>query len=75
MGRHPNYIAACQCRATARCSFPARFLGIPLEASLFLKIRADQVTPWLIDEDSSDETAWARRLRAWVRAKLLPRGA
>ena len=30
------------------------------EASPFLKIRADQVTPWLIDEDSSDETARAR---------------
>ena len=44
-----------------------------VEASLFLKIRASEVTPWLIDEDSSDETAWARRLRAWVRAELLPR--
>jgi hypothetical protein len=53
----------------------ARFPGIPIEASEFLKIRADQVTPWLIDEDSSDETAWAKRLRAWVRAELLPRGA
>jgi len=48
---------------------------LPIEASEFLKIRADQVTPWLIEEDSSDETAWARRLRAWVRAELLPRGA
>jgi Uma2 family endonuclease len=48
---------------------------LPVEASPFLKVRADQVTPWLIDEDSSDETAWARRLRVWVRAELLPRGA
>jgi Uma2 family endonuclease len=48
---------------------------LPVEASPFLKIRADEVTPWLINEDSSDETAWARRLRAWVRAELLPRGA
>ena len=48
---------------------------LPVEASQFLKIRADEVTPWLIDEDSSDKTAWARRLRlrAWVRAELLPR--
>ena len=46
---------------------------LPVEASRFLKIRADKVTPWLIDEDSSDETAWASRLRAWVRAELLPR--
>jgi Uma2 family endonuclease len=48
---------------------------LPIEASELLKIRAYQVTPWLIDEDGSDETAWARRLRAWVRAELLPRGA
>ena len=41
---------------------------LPVEVSQFLKVRADEVTPWLIDEDSSDETAWARRLRAWVRA-------
>lgn len=47
----------------------------PVEASSFLRIRADEVTPWLIDEDSSDETAWARRLRAWVRGKLFPRQA
>jgi len=47
---------------------------LPVEASPFLKVRADQVAAWLIDEDSSDETAWARRLRAWVRAELLPRG-
>jgi Uma2 family endonuclease len=45
-----------------------------VEASFFLGIRAHDVTHWLIDEDSSDETAWARRLRAWVRANLLSRG-
>ena len=45
-----------------------------VDASVFLKIRADQIVPWLIDEESSDETAWARRLRAWVRSELIPRG-
>ncbi|HWU38825.1 MAG TPA: hypothetical protein VN203_14340, partial [Candidatus Acidoferrum sp.] len=59
--------------AIERMGDHGRYLAV--EASPFLKIRADQVTPWLIDEDSSDETAWARRLRAWVRAELLPRGA
>ncbi|MGC8638705.1 MAG: Uma2 family endonuclease [Isosphaeraceae bacterium] len=44
----------------------------PVDASGFLKIRADDVRRWLIDEDSSDETAWARRLRTWVRTNLLP---
>ncbi len=44
-----------------------------VEASAFLTIRADEVRRWVIEEDSSDESAWARRLRAWVRAELVPR--
>jgi Uma2 family endonuclease len=47
---------------------------VPLESSGFLKIRADEVARWLTEEDSSDETAWAKRLRAWVRAELISRG-
>ena len=35
--------------------------------------RAEEVRPWVVEEDSSDESAWAHRLRAWVRAELLPR--
>lgn len=46
---------------------------LEVEASLFLKIRSDQVTSWLIAEDSSDETAWSRRLRAWIRSELAGR--
>jgi Uma2 family endonuclease len=44
-----------------------------VEASAFLPIRAEEVRRWVVEEDSNDESAWARRLRAWVRAELLPR--
>jgi Uma2 family endonuclease len=54
-----------------RLSENGRYL--PVEASTFLKIHAVEITPWLIEADSSDETAWARRLRSWVSAELLPR--
>ena len=37
----------------------------PVEASTFLLIRASEVRRWVVEEDSSDESAWARRLRAW----------
>jgi Putative restriction endonuclease len=45
----------------------------PAEASAFLLIRADEIRRWVVVEDSRDESAWARRLRAWVRAELAPR--
>ena len=45
----------------------------PVEGSTFLPIRAKEVRRWVVEEDSSDESAWARRLRAWVRAELAPR--
>lgn len=44
-----------------------------VEVSGFLPIRATEVRRWVVEEDSSDESAWARRLRAWVRAELAPR--
>jgi len=44
-----------------------------VEASAFLAIRAEEVRRWVVEEDSRDESAWARRLRAWVRAELAPR--
>jgi len=43
------------------------------EESAFLPIRADEVRRWVVEEDSSDESAWARRLRGWARAELVPR--
>jgi len=48
----------------------------PVEGSAFLAIRAKEVRRWVVEEDSSDDSAWARRLRAWARAELalrLPR--
>ena len=44
-----------------------------VEGSAFLAIRAKEVRRWVVEEDSSDECAWARRLRAWARAELAPR--
>ena len=44
-----------------------------VERSLFLPIVATEIRRRVVDEDSSDESAWARRLRAWVRAELAPR--
>ena len=45
----------------------------PVDDSKFLAIRATEVRRWVVEEDSSDESAWARRLRAWARAELAPR--
>jgi len=44
-----------------------------VDASEFLPVRAEEVRRWVIEEDSRDESAWARRLRAWVRAEVVPR--
>ena len=35
----------------------------PVEASGLLPIRAEEVRRWIVEEDSSDQSAWARRLR------------
>ncbi len=44
-----------------------------VDRSSFLPIYAAEIRCWVVDEDSHDESAWARRLRAWVRAELVPR--
>ena len=44
-----------------------------VENSAFLPIRDDEVHRWVVEEDTSDESAWARRLRVWVRTELAPR--
>ena len=44
-----------------------------VEGDAFLPIRAEEVRRWVVEEDSSDESAWARRLRAWARAELVRR--
>jgi Uma2 family endonuclease len=40
-----------------------------VDVSGFLPIRAEDVRRWLVDEDSQDESAWARRLRAEIRSR------
>ena len=45
----------------------------PVETSQFLPIRAEEIRRWVVEEDSSDESSWARRLRAWARAELTAR--
>ena len=46
-----------------------------VDTSGFLSIRSDEVARWVFQEDSSDLSAWKRRLRAWVRAELSGRRA
>jgi Uma2 family endonuclease len=41
--------------------------------SQFLPVTVEEIRRWVVEEDRSDQSAWARRLRAWVRAELLPR--
>ena len=41
----------------------------PVESSGFLPLRAEEIWHWIMEEDTSDETAWARRLRAEIRRK------
>ena len=38
------------------------------ESSQFLPVTAAEVTRWVVEEDSSDESAWARRLRIEIGA-------
>jgi Uma2 family endonuclease len=47
---------------------------ITAEMSRFLPVRADEIRRWILDEDSSDQSAWCRRLRTWARrlARRLP---
>ncbi len=42
------------------------------EESAFLPIRSDEVRRWIAEEDSSDESAWARRLRLGLELNLSP---
>ena len=36
------------------------------ETSGFLPLRANQVPPWLLDEDLTDYEAWVQRIRSWA---------
>ena len=37
------------------------------EMSRFLPVKAVEIRRWIVEEDSNDQTAWFRRLRAWLR--------
>jgi Uma2 family endonuclease len=39
----------------------------PADESRFLPLRTQDVVHWLVEEDSSDEPAWERRLDEWAR--------
>jgi hypothetical protein len=38
-------------------------------ASLWLQISPEEVTRWLLDEDSFDQFQWEERLRAWIKER------
>jgi Uma2 family endonuclease len=38
--------------------------------SKLLPVRAEQVRRWILEEDTSDHTAWLRRARKWVKAEI-----
>jgi len=42
---------------------------VAIEASQFLPVRAEEIRRWVVEEDSRDQSAWARRLRAEIRNK------
>jgi len=44
-----------------------------VDRSSFLPVCAMEIRRWVVEEDSHDESAWTRLLRAWVRAELAPR--
>jgi len=44
-----------------------------VDRSSFLPVYAAEIRRWVVEEDSHDECAWARRLRAWVHAEVAPR--
>ena len=39
------------------------------DRSRWLPISVDEVTRWLLEEDSTDEYAWEERLRAWIKER------
>ena len=46
---------------------------ITSESSRFLPVRTEEVIRWFVEEHVSDRLAWEQRLRAWIRAELVPR--
>jgi hypothetical protein len=44
-----------------------------MATSAWLPVKSSEVVHWLTGEDTTDESAWAQRLRTWVRAELANR--
>lgn len=44
-----------------------------VSSSTWISVRSTDIVPWLTAEDTSDELAWGRKLRQWVRETLVPR--
>ena len=42
---------------------------VPVEASGFLPIRTEEVQRWIVEENSQQESSWARRFRAYIRTR------
>ena len=42
---------------------------VAVESSNFLPVRADEIRRWVVEEATSDETAWAERLRTEMKKK------
>ncbi len=47
----------------------------PVPASGFLMLTPDEIRRWSLEEDATDGSRWARGLRAWIQAELVPRRA
>jgi hypothetical protein len=48
---------------------------VTAESSKFLYVRPDEVTRWVVREDSSDRLAWKERPAEWVQTELMNRVA
>jgi Uma2 family endonuclease len=46
---------------------------VQTQTSRYVPIRPDEIVSWVNAEDAGKQTAWERRLRAWIRAELAPR--
>ncbi len=46
-----------------------------VERSSFLPVTAAEIRRWVVEEDSRDESDWARRLRDWASVVVAPRQA
>jgi Uma2 family endonuclease len=44
------------------------------DSTCFLPVRSEEVVNWLHDGHQTDQSAWARRLRRWVREEVAQRG-